>query len=40
MVCNTIREIIVHAQQEFGDQDAIRYKVKKDETEAKSFTQL
>ena len=40
MVCNTIREIIVHAQQEFGDQDAIRYKVKKDVIEAKSFTQL
>lgn len=40
MVCNTIREIIVQAQQEFGDQDAIRYKVKKDVVESKSYTQL
>ena len=40
MVCNTIRDIIVHAHQEFGDADAIRYKVKKDEIEAKSYTQL
>lgn len=40
MVCNTIRDIIVHAAQEFGDGDAIRYKVKKDEIEAKSYTQL
>lgn len=40
MVCNTIREIIVQAEQEFGAEDAIRYKIKKDETEAKSYTQL
>ncbi len=40
MVCNTIREIIVHAEQEFGTHDAIRYKVKKDVVEAKSYTQL
>ncbi len=40
MVCNTIREIIVHAAQEFGTHDAIRYKVKKDIVEAKSFIQL
>lgn len=29
MVCNTIREIIVHAAQEFGEEDAVRYKIKK-----------
>lgn len=40
MVCNTIREIIVQAEQEFGAEDVIRYKIKKDETEAKSYTQL
>ena len=40
MVCNTIREIIVHADQEFGTHDAIRYKVKKDLVEAKSYRQL
>ncbi len=40
MVCNTIREIIVKAEEQFGAEDAIRYKVKKDEIEAKSYTQL
>ncbi len=40
MVCNTIREIIVHAAQEFGEEDAVRYKIKKDEVEAKSYLQL
>lgn len=40
MVCNTIREIIVYGEQTFGDEDAVRYKVKKDEIEAKSYRQL
>ncbi len=40
MVCNTIHEIVVHAAQQFGDADAVRYKIKKDEIEAKSYTQL
>lgn len=40
MVCNTIREIVVHAAEQFGDQDAIRYKVKKDVVESKTYTQL
>ena len=30
----------MHAEQEFGTHDAIRYKVKKDVVEAKSYTQL
>ena len=40
MVCNTIHEIVVHAAQQFGGADAVRYKIKKDEIEAKSYTQL
>lgn len=40
MVCKTIREILMAAEQEFGAEDAIRYKKKKDEIEAKSYTQL
>lgn len=40
MQCSTIREILVYAADKFGDGDAIRYKVKKDMTEAKSYTQL
>lgn len=40
MVCNTIREILVQAQERFGDQDAIRYKVGKDRIESKTYTQL
>lgn len=37
---STIREILVEAQQRLGDADAIRYKVKKQEIESKSYTQL
>ena len=40
MVCSTIREILVQSEQKFGDLDAIRYKVKKNEIETKSYTQL
>ena len=40
MVCSTIREILVNAKEKFGAGDAIRYKVKKNVTEAKSYTQL
>lgn len=40
MVCNTIHEIILNAAQEFGDADAVRYKIKKDEIGAKSYRQL
>ncbi len=40
MVCSTIREILVRTQQRYGAEDAIRYKVKKDTVEAKSYTQL
>ena len=40
MVCKTIREILVGAEQRFGAEDAVRYKKKKDEIETKSYTQL
>ena len=40
MVCKTIREILVDAEQRFGDGDAVRYKIKKDEIGRKSYTQL
>uniref|UniRef100_UPI00405757D8 AMP-binding protein n=1 Tax=Agathobacter sp. TaxID=2021311 RepID=UPI00405757D8 len=40
MVCKTIREILVNAEKQFGAGDAVRYKVKKNEIAAKSYTQL
>lgn len=40
MVCNTIREILVQAEERFGDKDAIRYKIGKDKTESKTYSRL
>lgn len=40
MLCSTIREILVQSEKEFGSDDAIRYKIKKDVIEAKTYTQL
>lgn len=40
MICTTIREILVQAEQQFGAEDAIRYKAGKGEIETKSYTQL
>lgn len=40
MIYSTIREILVQAEQNFGAGDAIRYKISKNEIEAKSYTQL
>lgn len=40
MICNNIRELLVQAEETWGAEDAIRYKVKKDTIEAKSYTQL
>lgn len=40
MVCTTIRELLVNAEAKFGTLDAVRYKIKKDTIEAKSYTQL
>ena len=40
MVYSTIREILVQAQQRYGKEDAIRYKIGKDKIEAKSYDDL
>ena len=40
MVCSTIREILVQAEKQFGAEDAIRYKLKKDVIETKSYSDL
>ncbi len=40
MVYSTIREILADAERRFGKEDAVRYKVKKDTVEAKSYSQL
>ena len=40
MQYSTIREILVHAAEKFGDGDAVRYKLKKDVVESKSYTRL
>ena len=40
MVCSTIREILVRTEEEFGQEDAVRYKVGKNEIEAKSYSEL
>ena len=40
MSVSTIRELLVQAEKSFGPEDAIRYKIKKDVTEAKSYTDL
>lgn len=38
--CDTIRELLVQAEEKYGELDAVRYKVKKDTIAAKSYTQL
>lgn len=40
MVYSTIRDIIVHTEEQFGAEDAIRYKIGKKEIESKTYTQL
>ena len=39
MLCSTIREILVRSEQKYKEADAIRYKISKNEIEAKSYTQ-
>lgn len=38
--CSSIREIIEYAQQQYGPEEAIRYKVGKNEIEAKTYNDL
>ncbi len=40
MVYSTIRDILVGTEKQFGAEDAVRYKVGKDQIEAKTYTQL
>lgn len=40
MICSTIREILVHAEKNYGPEDAIRYKVKKDTVETRTYEDL
>lgn len=40
MVCSTIREILVNTEKKYGAEEAIRYKIGKNETESKTYTQL
>lgn len=40
MLLSTIRDIIVQSAQKYGDEDAIRYKIKKDTIESKSYKDL
>lgn len=40
MICSTIREILDYAAQRYGTGDAVRYKVKKDTIESKSYADL
>ena len=40
MLCTTVRQILDGTEKKYGPEDAIRYKVGKNEIEAKSYTQL
>ena len=40
MICSTIGEILDYAAERFGTGDALRYKVKKDTIESKSYREL
>lgn len=40
MLCSTVREILVNTEKKYGPEDAIRYKIGKNEIESKTYTQL
>ena len=40
MICSTIRDILIQTEKKFGAEDAFRYKVSKNEVEAKTYTQF
>lgn len=40
MVCSTIRDILLRTEKKYGAEEAIRYKIGKNETESKTYTQL
>ena len=40
MLCSTVRQILVNTEKKYGPEDAIHYKIGKNEIESKSYTQL
>lgn len=40
MLCSTVREILAETEKKYGPEEAIRYKISKNETESKTYTQL
>ena len=40
MLCSTVREILAGTEKKYGPEDAIRYKISKNEVESKTYTQL
>lgn len=40
MLCSTVREILAGTEEKYGPEDAIRYKVSKNEIASKTYTQL
>ena len=40
MLCSTVRDILTGTEKKYGPEDAIRYKISKNEVESKTYTQL
>ena len=40
MLCSTVRQILVNTEKKYGPEDAIRYKISKNEIESKTYTRL
>ena len=40
MLCSTIRDILTKTEAKYGAEDAVRYKVKKNETASRTYTEL
>ena len=40
MLCSTVRQILVNTEEKYGPEDAIRYKISKNEIGSKTYTQL
>ena len=36
MLCSTVRQILVNTEEKYGPEDAIRYKISKNEIESKT----
>ena len=40
MLCSTVRRILVNTEERYGPEDAVRYKISKNEIRSKTYTQL